>query len=402
MESECLTVVMEEKRQNRIGIITMYYNSSYYGGLLQAYALCKYLNDSGYPTKQITYDFYRKTISSSKDYKNLVSFLFKRLQKRTNNLIIKTINIIHGVSELRKDRRNICAEFRASIPHTETVYNDNSIEDCNNLFDIFIAGSDQVWNPDVFRPSFFLSFVNEEKKKISYAASIGNSITGKEMQSEYEDALNKFDRISVREKSDINKLEDLCKKRVEWVVDPVFLLTEKQWETVSSPVQLNINKEYIFCYFLGDDKRHREIAQKVAIMCNCAIVTIPYMQMNYRKCDSKFGDEKLLDLTPAQFLYLVKNAKGIFTDSFHATAFSIIFNKWFITFGRTDHPRMNERITSITSLYNCGDRCVLDYSDDVVQRIFDKCPLTTNCRYESQKALQLIGRSKEFLLSIGK
>ena len=251
MESECLTVVMEEKRQNRIGIITMYYNSSNYGGLLQAYALCKYLNDSGYPTKQITYDFYRKTISSSKDYKNLVSFLFKRLQKRTNNLIIKTINIIHGVSELRKDRRNICAEFRASIPHTETVYNDNSIEDCNNLFDIFIAGSDQVWNPDVFRPSFFLSFVNEEKKKISYAASIGNSITGKEMQSEYEDALNKFDRISVREKSDINKLEDLCKKRVEWVVDPVFLLTEKQWETVSSPVQLNINKEYIFCYFLG-------------------------------------------------------------------------------------------------------------------------------------------------------
>ena len=231
MESECLTVVMEEKRQNRIGIITMYYNSSNYGGLLQAYALCKYLNDSGYPTKQITYDFYRKTISSSKDYKNLVSFLFKRLQKRTN----------------------ICAEFRASIPHTETVYNDNSIEDCNNLFDIFIAGSDQVWNPDVFRPSFFLSFVNEEKKKISYAASIGNSITGKEMQSEYEDALNKFDRISVREKSDINKLEDLCKKRVEWVVDPVFLLTEKQWETVSSPVQLNINKEYIFCYFLGDD-----------------------------------------------------------------------------------------------------------------------------------------------------
>ena len=118
MESECLTVVMEEKRQNRIGIITMYYNSSNYGGLLQAYALCKYLNDSGYPTKQITYDFYRKTISSSKDYKNLVSFLFKRLQKRTNNLIIKTINIIHGVSELRKDRRNICAEFRASIPHT--------------------------------------------------------------------------------------------------------------------------------------------------------------------------------------------------------------------------------------------------------------------------------------------
>ena len=222
------------------------------------------------------------------------------------------------------------------------------------------------------------------------------------MQSEYEGALNKFDRISVREKSDINKLEDLCKKRVEWVVDPVFLLTEKQWETVSSPVQLNINKEYIFCYFLGDDKRHREIAQKVAKMCNCAIVTIPYMQMNYRKCDSKFGDEKLLDLTPAQFLYLVKNAKGIFTDSFHATAFSIIFNKWFITFGRTDHPRMNERITSITSLYNCGDRCVLDYSDDVVQRIFDKCPLTTNCRYESQKALQLIGRSKEFLLSIGK
>ena len=91
MESECLTVVMEEKRQNRIGIITMYYNSSNYGGLLQAYALCKYLNDSGYPTKQITYDFYRKTISSSKDYKNLVSFLFKRLQKRTNNLIIKMI-----------------------------------------------------------------------------------------------------------------------------------------------------------------------------------------------------------------------------------------------------------------------------------------------------------------------
>ena len=73
--------------------------------------------------------------------------------------------------------------------HTETVYNDNSIEDCNNLLDMFIAGRDQVWNSEVFRPSLFLSFAKDEKKNITYAANLRKSSTGKEMQSEYEGAV---------------------------------------------------------------------------------------------------------------------------------------------------------------------------------------------------------------------
>ena len=357
MESECLTVVMEEKRQNRIGIITMYYNSSNYGGLLQAYALCKYLNDSGYPTKQITYDFYRKTISSSKDYKNLVSFLFKRLQKRTNNLIIKTINIIHGVSELRKDRRNICAEFRASIPHTETVYNDNSIEDCNNLFDIFIAGSDQIWNGSRrYDLVSFLGFVSD-KKKIALAPSFGSEIEDYNKRS-FSKEIRKFQLLSAREQEGVDNIAELTGRDAIRLSDPTSFLTPDEWRDFSKAAD-DLEGEYIFIHFLDKPCDFAlQAMEKLRSDRGLPMVAFAYPQEEYERIKGI----RFCNGGPREYVKYIDRASYVMTDSFHTTLFSIYFNTSFFTFHRqyTHNAKQTSRISNLLTLYGCEERFVAD------------------------------------------
>ena len=361
MESECLTVVMEEKRQNRIGIITMYYNSSNYGGLLQAYALCKYLNDSGYPTKQITYDFYRKTISSSKDYKNLVSFLFKRLQKRTNNLIIKTINIIHGVSELRKDRRNICAEFRASIPHTETVYNDNSIEDCNNLFDIFIAGSDQVWNKYLTGNDLMYFIPIRSVRKISYAVSMEyKSLDDISDHPEfYLSTLSSYAAISVREKAIADRLGTIGIKKVKMTCDPTLLLTKKDYlQLIKRGTRLSYGK-YILVYHLAYSDELNKLAGYISQQTGFEVINVHTQLRTRRK------KMEIQDFGPIDLLSLINNAEYVLTTSFHAVAFSLILEKQFYAI----KTAFSNRIENILRCMNIENRLLEDTFPDMAQRI---------------------------------
>lgn len=385
----------KNKERKRVGILTMYYDSANYGGLLQAYALVRYLNDKGYESKQICYDFSKITININNPSNKQKSQVILRLKKIVKKTLNECDNAMHGLSNLKKLRKNACKDFRDSIPHTKEVYSVDTLKKTNEDFDVFITGSDQVWNPNGYRPGFFLNFVDGTKKtKIAYAASVSNRISSKALDV-YKTALQDFDVISVREKADVMQIKKVTEKEVQWAVDPVFLLSKEEWSPVASETDDIISEPYIFCYFLGDSSKQRNVALEYASSKKLKIVTIPYMQMNYRKCDSEFGDVKLLEVTPNQFLGLIRNAQMVFTDSFHATAFSLIFQKKFVVFERSGHPEMIERIKSIVRLFKCDENLINEeiMITEELEELFTK----THSRYELEEFNDLLANSKSII-----
>lgn len=344
----------------KIGIVTHYFKSENYGGNLQAYALCRFLNESGYEAEQISYD-----ITSDQS-------LITRLKLRLRNLWFW-----HSLSfaRNRKKRKNKILLFNKTIPHSKP-YNKNTIGSCVENYDAFIVGSDQVWHPNAVCDAYLLKFV-KNKIKLSYAASFAvNELSGNQKEA-YREALRSFDGISVREEKGIEILKGLTDKRVWWSLDPTLLLSAEQWnDIISRKVE---EAPYIFCYFLGEDFNHRKLACEFAEKNDLPIVTLPNLKGKFRACDKNFGDKQLYDVSPADFISLIKNATYILTDSFHATAFSIIFEKQFFVFERTGVKSMGSRLDSLTKLFestehfcNTQDKLTLEYLSNIEKINYNK------------------------------
>ncbi|MCX4325839.1 MAG: polysaccharide pyruvyl transferase family protein [Lachnospiraceae bacterium] len=337
----------------RVGILTEYYNSVNYGGNLQAYALVHYLAEHGVYAEQISYDKsqnYKFSLKERLCKYSLLGFMKKLGQKifleSINNIVVKIGTKCHMI-EMRKieERNKIISEFNQKIPHSKKIFNDTTMHECNKIYDVFITGSDQVWNL-MTQKSYFLTFT--KKPKYSYAASISkDSLEHNEIKF-FKYVLKNYKGISVREKETAKMLATLTGKNVEWVADPVFLLSVDKWKKLST---LRIIKEpYIFCYFLGDAKWHRRVAMSYAKKKNTKIVTLPYLLGKYRLCDANFGTERLFEIKPEDFISLVRYAETVITDSFHATAFSVIFERNFFVFERPAQFSMGSRIRSLMDI----------------------------------------------------
>lgn len=256
--------------------------------------------------------------------------------------------IMEGIFD---ERTKAFAHFRdVFIPHNKNVYADDTIKECLDDYDCFITGSDQVWNPAFYSSAYLLDFVPKDRVKMSYAASLSVFSLIDEQRARFRESLANYNAVSVREKDAVSLLQDLSPVPVEWVLDPTLLLEREQWEGVSS--DRTVDEKYIFTYFLGEDLVHRQLAEEFAREHNLRIISMPYIWERYRKCDRKFGDLRLFDVTPQDFLAFVKNADYIFTDSFHAVVFSILFQKQFFAFQRTDFEGMGSRLYSLTQLFD--------------------------------------------------
>lgn len=342
----------------KIGILTHYYKSPNYGGNLQAYALAEYLNSIGLDAEQVCYDmFFKRETKYSK-----TTFFFKRLSYIPSYIvnILKRKVILRKkydfVSRNQERRKKYILEFNLNtIRHSTEFYSYSEIAQANDIYDAFITGSDQVWHPHNFCPAYLLSFVTANKKKLSYAASIAKSDLSKDEIDCIVSSILDYDAVSVREEDSAELLRKHSPKEISCVVDPVFLLSKEQWASVSRPFP--INKPYVLTYFLGENMESRKLARKFSSDRGLRLVSIPYLNGFYRKCDWNYGDEQLFDVGPDHLLSLIENASCIFTDSFHATAFSIIFDKKFFVFPRNhgNTRDMSNRIESLLKLCHCPD-----------------------------------------------
>ncbi len=372
----------------KIGIFSHYYHSTNYGGNLQAYALCKVLKDMGYEAEQVCYRrIYKKKVLKKGMMSALVRRAYRFLTFPQTCMIRKQI----------MQRNTAILKFNEEmIPHSKKVFIDSELHELNNQYDAFITGSDQVWHPSVLCPGFLLEFVAENKKRISYAASIASTNLDHATITRLKCALNCFHTISVREKDSVELLKANGVPSVEWALDPTLLLDAHDWREISK--EYPIKGKYVLTYFLGTSKLSRKYAKRFAKENGLLLVNLPHLLGYYRICDSKYGDMMLYNVSPAQLIYLIDRAECVFTDSFHASVFSIILKTNFYVFKRSSKDSMTNRIISLLELFGLNEHFIGDHED--------YCFLQNTKELNNEKSLDIYlnekTRSMQFLLdSIG-
>ena len=241
----------------KIGIITHYYKSTNYGGNLQAFALCCCLNKMGNNAEQLCFQYTAKrSLLIRLMGKNIFKTAISKLKSKLIHKKLQDENLKYNVIE-----RRVAAfeNFNHSIiPNGKKVYDSNNINNSVNYYDAFITGSDQVWNISWYYPEFFLDFVTSDKIKMSYAASIAKDSLTNDQKKIFKNSLSDFKAVSVREKSAEDLIKDLSPVPVQTVLDPTLLLQKEDWDEICS--ERIVNEDYVFCYFLGENKRSRRLA----------------------------------------------------------------------------------------------------------------------------------------------
>ena len=324
----------------KIGILTHYYNSRNYGGNLQAFALVRFLKKMGYSAEQIAYQ--RGDDFLFADYVITRDSLYIMWTKRLINSVRK-FNDNKRTRALRKFNRNM-------IPHSKKIYTVDTIDQSLQEYDLLITGSDQVWHPNAVCDAYLLNFqVKSSVRKISYAASFAVDNLATNIQEYYRECFLNMDAISVREKEGVGLVKQTTGKDATLVLDPTLLLPRKEWDSITE--DCNISGKYIFCYFLGDEKKYRELAKAFAMKKQCIIVTLPFLSGKVPS-DKGFGEKRLYKVSPGQLLSLIKNAEYIITDSYHVSVFSIIYEKEFYAL---DRYGMGSRIKTLTEMFHIED-----------------------------------------------
>lgn len=345
----------------RIGIITIVKVNNY-GAELQAFALEKKLQQLGYNTEIIDYLYYKNW--RYKDSKISSSFIKMNLKQRISYWIkYRLINFsmdcicplfnnqikkrIHNFSEFHKRNTKFSKEY-SSMP---ALYNNCS------LYDIYMVGSDQVWNP--FTSSsiepYFLTFAPKEKKKIAYASSFGISEIPDSLKERFQKLLDNLDYISVREQSGVTLVKELSNKKAHLVLDPTLLLNKTDWSKVMKQYP-NMPSKYILIYQLSDSKAIVELALKISKQYNLKVYRI--CKRAYANTHNK-GIINIADAGPAEFLSLICNATYIVTNSFHGTAFSINFNVPFYSIVSAK-KKNNSRLESLLNVTKLNSRLLRD------------------------------------------
>jgi len=311
---------------------------------LQAYALTKLLNNMGHDAEQISFIFSGAISHDTAVLSHSYTSPYRLIQKIRRKFNQKW-NPIRAIP-----RDGKCFQsFVNMIPHTEKEFNYSSIIHTIHDYDAFITGSDQVWNFNYFVRAFFLEFVPQNKLKIAYAASAATAKFDKKQKNILRENLNTFDAFSVRESNTAKAIQKILKKECACTLDPTLMLKAQEWDEIAAPRL--IDKDYVFCYFLGANSNIRSLAIQYTQEHNLTLVSIPILEV-----DNAFGDLRL-DASVEEFLSLIKHANCVFTDSFHGCAFSCIFKKDFHAFGRSGaQKKMNARIQTLVSMFGLKDR----------------------------------------------
>lgn len=217
-----------------------------------------------------------------------------------------------------------------------------------NEYSMFLAGSDQVWNPyySFVSSNNFLQFAPKEKRA-SIAASFGVSELPPQRVENYTKWLSSFEYLSVREEAGQKLIKDLTGVDATVIPDPTIIVGKKIWNELANKPNFDVPKKYLLTYVLGDrTKKYGSYIKKMAKKYDLEIVNLlDILQPQYLTCD------------PAEFVYLIQNAELICTDSFHACVFSILYHKPFVVFDRVEGKRkMGSRINTLLGSVDMMDR----------------------------------------------
>ena len=324
------------------------------GAMLQAYALAQYLKSLGHEVQVMDY--------SPNYMPGKAKVNFKWVPKRYDYLGIRMLYQLakyrqHKLTQRRHDALE--SFYMKYIPVTSKHY--NTIDELRNdppVADLYVAGSDQIWNtsfPNGKDAAFYLDF-GSPNRKISYAASFATKELVQGTEAFVKNKLHNFDAISVRELSGLKLLNSLGFEG-QLVVDPVFLLTSKQWDLFDGNDD-EARDRYILIYDFEPRKSAiKTIAKRLADLYGCKIFTVSSAPSVF-----SYADKSFLTCSPEKFVRLIKHAQCVISNSFHGTAFSMIYGRDFFVVNRKDG--LNARMQDLLERYKLNNRLIDDKVSD--------------------------------------
>jgi coenzyme F420-reducing hydrogenase beta subunit len=335
-----------------VGVITMYRKN--YGAFLQAYALQKKLLQIGYAPELIRYDYYTDHSMKEKDYGKRKGII--------KNIKRSLINIVRFSERKKRDKVFLHSIEKNLIESSKLFRTYQEMKECPPEYDIYLTGSDQVFNPKLTphaNASRRLDFA--KGIKVSYAASAGNIDFDIDSLSELANSLCSFSRVSVREKAlkDFLELQGIT---CEQHIDPTLLLDRNEWnEFKKTPV---LPTKYILYYQVGSDKRVYEAAQKMSAKLGLPVYTAD----GFKKFNNQIPRKGYL--SPEEWVGAIYNAEYVVTNSFHGTVFAILFKKKALIVKPQNRA---ERIVDL--IKNCHlERLYIDevISDDMLKDLYSR------------------------------
>ncbi len=366
-----------------VGIIT-FHCADNVGAMLQAYGMKYFLHTQGINAEIVRYE---PPFMTGRHWR--IPYIPLRTWRgalwAVRNLITGTLFNLRNGKNFSGRRANM-NRFRQTylVSRTQQVFlSSGGLKKLSYRF--YVIGSDQIWNPDTtcgLRKVYFGAFRNRKREKtIIYGASLGSSSIPEKFDRKFSDWISFATAVSLRETSSLPYVRKHYTGSLEIVLDPVFLPPKDCWQELEkSPCK----KGYLLLYITEPNPRLRDCAKKLARAKGLFVVSL-----------CSFGrepDEALVlsDFTagPSEFLGYLHHADYVMTNSFHATAFSIIYEKKFIVF---PHSTLNERLTDILTVHGLKARM---YHGD------GKLDIDTPIDWEMvrQKKEQAILRSRNFLL----
>ncbi|MBR1654222.1 MAG: polysaccharide pyruvyl transferase family protein [Clostridia bacterium] len=328
--------------------ILTFHRAVNYGAILQTYALEKTLTKLGYNANVL--DYRDNDIELPFKINNYKGMPFnKKIKKLIKNLIFyKKI----------KQRNSEFEKFiNQNLRITESVNNEAEILKMEQSGDVYITGSDQVWNTSITKGLSDIYTLNfkSSNKKISYAASVGNIGYIEENVSEFKNKISQIDKISVREDDARETLEKLLDKDVVTTLDPTLLLSKDDWQELVKEKQYTEKEKYIFSYFVTKDEEEIKIVNYLSKKTGLRIIHTELINPGYKNVI-----KTIFNSGPINFLVNIKNAEYVVTTSFHATVFSIIFNKNFFVI---PHKKTGARVTNLLKKLGLQDRIFSSLED---------------------------------------
>ena len=346
-------------KPNDICIVGLWYGSNY-GSMLTYYALHEIVKSMGYSVLMINDPLEPDNINFGRTHpKSMVSSFYRISQKKKLN----------------------------------ELYEFNKECKC------FLVGSDQLWNINLSRPLkqfYFLGFVDNKTKKLSYGTSFGTLYKGTSEEKKITKFnLERFDGISVRDELSLTISREIFGiENTVQVCDPSFLLDFSSYIKLLKKVHINISDEYFLAYILDPNPEIGFQLEQISIDKNCKIIILlDHLPIIREKNKKKFslsgaGNIEIKDIySIEEWLWYFYNSKSIFTDSYHGTIFSIIFKKPFITLKNKE--RGGERFISLLKPINLMDRLL--ESPNNINKIYD---LYDKINYNA--TLQKLSKIKEY------
>lgn len=310
-----------------------------FGACLQNYALWKYIEQQGFDCKVIDLlrpyhkDFiYTKGFDSLNKYERTwfqnikIEYIrpFKRYLKKLLSTRASKGNDSLNKRVLSESEILLFEKFNNNISYTKTYKSIGELYKNPPQADIYITGSDQLWNPTqpYSLEPYFLTFVNNGGKRYSYATSIGLSVLSEHTKRLFSKWLIGYDMISVREAEAVHIMKSLTNNNIVRCCDPTFLFPRKFWLQMAA--DRIIKEKYIFVFSLDYDRRLLEYAASIQNTNKCKIISY---QAFYKKTDTNKCNLEMIDnVGPIEWLSLINHAELVLTNSFHGSVFSLFLH----------------------------------------------------------------------------